>query len=236
MLELGAVAVRRETQVRRSRTTSRSPRRSVRAASAPGRAGRAVPRSAPAPCRVAASIAPCSRSMRANSSAYSGLPPARARSSAWVSAGSTVVSRSSPTRRAVSSSPSATGEIVSEFCLPPPQPGRRARSSGRAVHDDEERDGRGPVDEVVDEVEQALVGPVEVLEDEHERPLVGETLEEPPPGCESLVPAIAAAEVRAGEADQRSQVGRRSTGRRRPLRACARPRARRRPRGCRPAL
>ena len=47
----------------------------------------------------------------------------------------------------------------------PAAPARpRVSSSGRAVRDDEDRDAAGPVDEVVDEVEQAVVGPLEVLE------------------------------------------------------------------------
>ncbi len=44
-------------------------------------------------------------------------------------------------------------------------------SSGRAVQTTSSGTPRRPVDQVVDEVEQAVVRPVEVLEDEHERPL-----------------------------------------------------------------
>ena len=51
---------------------------------------------------------------------------------------------------------------------------------------------RRPVDEVVDEVEQAVVGPVQILEDEDERALLGERLEEPPPGRERLRLPVAA--------------------------------------------
>ena len=58
--------------------------------------------------------------------------------------------------------------------------------------DDEQRDAAQPVDELVDEVEQAVVGPVQVLEDEHERPLLGERLEEAPPGGERLAAAVSA--------------------------------------------
>ena len=72
--------------------------------------------------------------------------------------------RAAPSRR-----PRAgESETVSAFGLPPPQPGRRSSSSGRAS-DDEQRHAARPVDEVVDEVEQAVVGPVEVLEDQHQR-------------------------------------------------------------------
>src|SRR5919106_4077534 len=72
--------------------------------------------------------------------------------------------------------------------------------------DDEHGDVREPVDQVVDEVEQAVVGPVQVLEDEHERPLLAERLEEPPPGGEGLSSAIAA-RLLCGQADERAEVG-----------------------------
>ena len=63
--------------------------------------------------------------------------------------------------------------------------------------DDEQRHAGRPVDEVVDEVEQAVVGPVQILEDEHERALLGERLEEAAPGGERLVAAVAAELARA---------------------------------------
>ena len=47
-----------------------------------------------------------------------------------------------------------------------------------------------PVDELVDEVEQPVVRPLKILEDEHERALGRELLEEAPPGCERLDPAV----------------------------------------------
>ena len=72
--------------------------------------------------------------------------------------------------------------------------------------DDEERDAAQPVDELVDEVEQALVGPVQVLEHEHERPLLGERLEEAPPGGEGLSAAVAAEAGVRLESDQRAEV------------------------------
>ena len=59
--------------------------------------------------------------------------------------------------------------------------------------DDEQRHARRPVDEMVDEVEQAFVGPVEILEDEDERALVGDPLEEAPPGGERLLLVVAPA-------------------------------------------
>ncbi len=74
-----------------------------------------------------------SATSRANSSAYSGLPPARSRSADCVSAGKTGLSSSACTSSAVSSSESGASESVVAFGFPPPQPGRRSSSSGRAV-------------------------------------------------------------------------------------------------------
>ena len=54
---------------------------------------------------------------------------------------------------------------------------------------DEDRDAPGPLEQVVDEVEQARVGVVEVLEDHHDRAARGEPLEERAPGPEELLRA-----------------------------------------------
>ena len=77
---------------------------------------------------------------------------------------------------------------------------------GPRRRDDEERDVRDPVDELVEEVEQALVGPVDVLEDENERALLGESLEEAAPGGERLVAAVASELRLAGEPEEREEV------------------------------
>ena len=53
--------------------------------------------------------------------------------------------------------------------------------------EDEHRNISHPVDELFDEVQEALVGPLDVLEDEHEGSLLGERLEEAPPSGESLL-------------------------------------------------
>ena len=45
-----------------------------------------------------------------------------------------------------------------------------------------------PLEQVLDEVEQARVGPVQVLEDEHDGPLLGQPLEEEPPRGEEILP------------------------------------------------
>src|SRR4249919_1702235 len=76
-------------------------------------------------------------------------------------------------------------------------PGRATRKQFRARRtDDEQRYARRPVDEMVDEVEEAFVGPVEILEDEDERALVGDSLEEAAPRGKRLVlPLIPARDV-----------------------------------------
>ena len=71
---------------------------------------------------------------------------------------------------------------------------------------DQDRDAGRPVDEMVDEVEQAVVGPVQVLEDEHERVLLGQRLEEPAPGPEGLAAVVARVLRRPAEPDQRPEV------------------------------
>ena len=76
--------------------------------------------------------------------------------------------------------------------LPPPQFGPALEELRPRRRDDEQRDVGHPVDELVDEVEQALVRPVEVLEDEDERALLGEPFEEAPPRGERLVAPVAA--------------------------------------------
>ena len=87
----------------------------------------------------------------------------------------------------------------------PARPPRQQLGPRRA--DEEHRHAGRPLDEVVDEVEQALVGPVQVLEDEHERPAVAERLEEAPPGRERLGARVAAALALLCLADQRAQIG-----------------------------
>ena len=71
---------------------------------------------------------------------------------------------------------------------------------------DEERHAVDPVDEPVDEVEQAVVRPVDVLEDEHRRTAESEHLEEPAPGCERLTTSIPGGRIVASEPDERPQV------------------------------
>ena len=72
--------------------------------------------------------------------------------------------------------------------------------------DDEERDPGRPVDEVVDEVEQAVVRPVQILEHEHEGAPFRHGFEEPAPGGKSLGSTIAARLALLRQPDQRPQV------------------------------
>ena len=127
---------------------------------------------------------PRSISIRTYSSAQSGLPPTSASSSACTSAWSTARSSSAPSSRAVCSSLSGESEIVVAFRLPPPQPGRRASSSGRAVAITSSGTSALRSTSSSTKSSSAVVGPVQVLEDEHERPVLGHRLEEAPPGGE----------------------------------------------------
>ena len=69
---------------------------------------------------------------------------------------------------------------------------------------DEDRVVPTPVEEVLDEGDEAFVRPVDVLEHEHERPLLGEPLEESPPGREEILPI---GRVPLGETEQMEQAG-----------------------------
>jgi hypothetical protein len=57
--------------------------------------------------------------------------------------------------------------------------------------DEQHRRVRGPLDEMVDEVEQAVVGPVDILEEEDQRALLCQRLEQRPPGGEVLRAPVA---------------------------------------------
>ena len=107
-----------------------------------------------------------------------------------MSAGIAACSRSPCTSSAVSTPESGASESVSAFVLPPPQAGAAREQLRAGRTDDEQRYARRPVDEMVDEVEEAFVGPVEVLEDEDERALVGDSLEEAAPCGKRLFLAL----------------------------------------------
>ena len=84
-------------------------------------------------------------------------------------------------------------------------PARSAFEQLRAGEGDhEDRVAPAPVEEVLDEVEQAVVGPLEVLEDEGDRARRGDPLEERPPGREEL---LAAARRCVLDTEQGQQAG-----------------------------
>ena len=88
----------------------------------------------------------------------------------------------------------------------PPAPARSTGEQLRAGRaDDEHRNVPGPLDEMVDEVEQAVVRPLQVFEDEHEWAQIRERLEEAAPGGEGLVAAIGRG-VGPSQADERTQM------------------------------
>jgi hypothetical protein len=64
----------------------------------------------------------------------------------------------------------------------------------------------GPIDEVVDEVEELVLGPVQIFEHEHGRPLLGKRLEEPAPGDEALAALVASRFRFRAEPDERAEV------------------------------
>ena len=75
-------------------------------------------------------------------------------------------------------------------------------------HQDEHRHVRRPVDELVDEIEQAVVRPVDVLEDERERARLRKRFEPSPPGGERFGAAVAVECILGGEPEQRTEVRR----------------------------
>ena len=77
---------------------------------------------------------------------------------------------------------------------------------GPRRRDHEQRHVRYPLDELVDEVEEALVRPVQILEDENERAAFGHRLEEEAPSGKRLASAIAAELALGAQTDEREQV------------------------------
>ena len=142
----------------------RGGRRSARGAS-PGR--RASPRS------PTGSYAPSSRStsrpsatsIRTVSTAYSGMPSARATIAATAGSGRPghEPAEQLAHRRL---GRAARGRAPVKLRLPAPQSGPALEELRPGERDDEDRDAAAPLEQVVDEVERARVGPVEVLEDQ----------------------------------------------------------------------
>ena len=81
----------------------------------------------------------------------------------------------------------------------------KLRPGGR---NDEERHVGHPVDELVEEVEQALVGPVDVLDHEDERALVRERFEEAPPRRECSLRLSPPSSLSLAETDSASRCAR----------------------------
>ena len=77
---------------------------------------------------------------------------------------------------------------------------------GPRGRDDQQRNVGDPVDELVEEVEEALVGPVDVLGDEDERTLLRKPFEEASPRGERFVAAIAAELGLVGESEECEEV------------------------------
>ncbi len=78
-------------------------------------------------------------------------------------------SRRDDTSRAVSWSDSGERPSVVELRLPPPQPDAARRARAAPCDDQEQGHGRAPVEQVLEELEQAIVGPVQVLDHEDAR-------------------------------------------------------------------
>ena len=83
---------------------------------------------------------------------------------------------------------------------PAPQSGPPLEELGAGERDDVDRDGPAPVEQVVDEVEQAGVGAVQVLEHHDHGCGRRQALEEGPPGGEQLLRADRRTRRRAGPA------------------------------------
>ena len=209
MLGLGAV---RACRARLSRRSCRARPRSGAAAAPPWRGRRASRRSAraasPAPRatppagqpvrRALLESRPRSSSMRTVSTAYSGTPSARARicSRSVVGkpgheAGQELLHRLLRQRLEVERGEAPLAGAPGRPPLQQFRPGQR---------DHEDRRASRPVEQVLDEVEQAGVGPLHVLEGEHRRIAVGQALEEEAPGREEilLVAGLVLGRARAG--------------------------------------
>ena len=149
---------------------------------------------------------PRSVSSRTNSSAYSGLPPARSSSGAWTSAGSTDWPSRSATSRAVSASVSG-GSGDGGGAGDPAAPARLAVEQLRPGGGDHQQGGPGrPGAQVLEELEHRRVGPVQVLDHQHQRMVAGHGLHEPAPGGERLR-ALDPGRLGVDQAEQRGDAG-----------------------------
>ena len=101
--------------------------------------------------------------------------------------------------------------------LPAPQVGPALEQVRARQRDDVDRAAAAPLEQVVDEVEQARIGEVQVLEDEHDRPAGGEALEERAPRAEQLVGGHARLHAQQGQ-QRAARSSARSSGSGDPLR------------------
>ena len=133
----------------------------------------------------AALSVPSAASIRIVSTAYRGMPSARA----------TIVARPARLEPGRERLEDLAHRVVGERLEGEPDERPRARPPARPAleqlgpgeRDDGQRHARAPVEHVVDEVEQAGIGPVEVLEQEDDRSGRGDPLEERAPGAEQLL-------------------------------------------------
>ena len=174
--------------------------------------GSASSRAAITPCTDSgrSPVVPRSASMRTYCSAKSGLPPARSSSVCWSSASCSGWSSKLEISCVVSSSSSGCSEMRGRVRLSA-APGRPSLQQLRPRRpDDHQRRVAKEVDEVVQELEQAVVGPVQVLEDEDGRAALGDGVEEPSPGgrrrLRRALPAVARRARRARAARPRASA------------------------------
>ena len=131
---------------------------------------------------------PRSSNIRTVSTAYSGTPSARARICSRRSSGRPGTNPSSSSVIADSESGPRWSDV--KLRCPAPQFGRLSSSSGRVRTSTKSGLDFRPLEQVLDEVEQARVRPLHVLEHEDGRIRIGEPLEEEPPGCEQVVALV----------------------------------------------
>ena len=113
-----------------------------------------------------------------------------------------------PCPRAAATSPLAAadrGESDVNPRLPVPQPGAAIGHLRARQRDHEDRRVARPLEQILDEIEQAAVRPLQVLEDQDREVLGGEPLEEEPPRCVEIA-RIAWQRAPRGRRDERGAV------------------------------
>ena len=173
-------------------------------------AGSASSRAAMMPCTVSGSgsspASSRSSSMRTYCSAYSGLPPARSRSTCCVSAGMTGLVLNPLMSCAVSASESGASESLVALRVLAGPSGAPLEQFRTRTAEDEDRHTACPVHHVFDEIKEVVIRPVQVVEDEHQRALLAQRFEEPAPGGERLVAPVAGGFAVAADAREWLQM------------------------------